>query len=303
MSQIVTRQDDEVVFGGMIKMRVVGDGASQRPPARRFLAAVRRRWPRVLLAAVLGVLLLLAIDSLGGGLMYRARQGQLAADFRTPRNYTAQGRALAVLQIPKLGLNVVTVEGIGPPQLRAGPGHLPSSVVPGAAGNAVVFGHARRFGGPFGSIAKLAAGDEVYVQPKGSADVVKYRVTAVTTGGDELVDKLAPTDDVRLTIVTSAGGWFGSKHVVVEATADAPARKPPAATAAVRAPASLEPSGDVVNLSIVFALAWLALGVLVVRGLPSTYPSRVRWLVAVSPLALGGILLLLEIDRWLAATL
>lgn len=299
-----TDADADVVLGAGLARRGVGvDTASAPRHERGRWRWLRRRWPRLLGGAVLAVLTLLVVDSLGGGLVYRARQGQLIADFRTPRKFTATGRALAVLQIPKLGTNVVVVEGVGPPQLRGAPGHLPTSAVPGTPGNAVVMGHHRRFGGPFDALATLVEGDEIYVQPKGTQDVVVYRVSAVTRGGDELVPKLAPTDDIRLTLVTSTSRWIGSSRVVVEATATTSARRPPPASKAPLAPSSLEPAGGPVNASIVLAIGWLALGVVMRRALSASYPRTVRWLAAAAPFALGATLLWLEIDRWLAATL
>ena len=277
--------------------------APPQPSPKDRLRALLGRAPRLALVAVLAVVAVVVLDSLAGGLVHGARQGQLLADFRTPRNYTAEGRAIAIVQIPKIGLSEVVVEGVGPPQLRSGPGHLSSSAVPGAVGNAVVMGHHRRFGGPFGELSTLAVGDEIYVQPKGTSEVLLYRVTDVVPAGDGQLERLAPTDDVRLTLVTSAGGWLSSDRLVVQAVADEPVKRGPPALQPARAPSSLEPSGDIVNVSILLAVGWLLLTAALLRWTPHSYPARVRWFVAAAPLALGATLLWLEVDRWLAATL
>lgn len=305
MSQIVsTSESKDVVFGSSLELRRTAEQqAPRRPGPRDRLQALRGRAPRLALALVVALVGVVVLDSLVGGLIHRARQGQLLADFRTPRNFTAEGRAIAIVQIPKIGLSEVVVEGVGPPQLRAGPGHLPASAVPGADGNAVVMGHKRRFGGPFGDVSKLVEGDEVYVQPKGTSEVVLYRVSAVVPPGDGQLDLLAPGDDTRLTLVTSAGGWLSSERLVVQAVADAPAKRLPPAGRPARAPSSMEPSGDLVNMSLVLAIGWSLLAFGLLRWMPRTYPARVRLFVAAAPLALGATLLWLEVDRWLAATL
>jgi LPXTG-site transpeptidase (sortase) family protein len=257
----------------------------------------------VVLVVLAGVALLMAVDAFVGELVFTQRQHQRAADFRTPRNFTARGRAIAILQVPSLGLNLVVNEGTTASVLRGGPGHLPNSAVPGAAGNTVVLGHARHFGGPFGAIHKLKAGDAIWVQPKGSTDVVQYTVMDVTRGGPGAIDLLAPTDDTRLTIVTSASGLLTGDRVVVSATASAPVKRPPAALSPPRAPDSFEPDSSLVSGNLLLSAAWLAIGIAVVGAFRYRYPG---WVLAVAgglPLLLGLAFLWFEIDRWLPSTL
>jgi sortase A len=286
-------------LGSALAARVV----EPRPSIREHRQQLQRMGIRVAVLVVVAAVALVVLDALGGGLVYSARQGQLAADFRTPRNYSARSRAIAVLQVPKIDLNVIVVEGVDPPNLRGGPGHLPNSAVPGASGNAVVLGHGDRFGGPFGKLAQLAESDEIYVQPKGTADVIVYKVTKVSRESAEVLAAMGPADETRLTLVTSSGGRFSSDRFVVEATAEAPAQKPPAATAAASAPTSIEPDGHALNLSLIFAFCWLVVGVAILRALGNAYPSRIRWLVGAVPLLLGATMFWFEIDRWLPATI
>ena len=62
------------------------------------------------------------------------------------------GNAIGVVQIPRLGLNVVVAEGDAPQQLRSGPGHRFGTALPGDIGNAVIVGHRSGWGGPLASI-------------------------------------------------------------------------------------------------------------------------------------------------------
>ncbi|MCU1586911.1 MAG: Membrane protein, partial [Frankiales bacterium] len=73
----------------------------------------------------------------------------------------AVGDVLTELQIPKIHLNVLVVEGTTPAALRAGAGHYPSTPLPGEAGNVGIAGHRTTFGRPFNHIDELGPGDQV----------------------------------------------------------------------------------------------------------------------------------------------
>lgn len=71
------------------------------------------------------------------------------------------GDALTQLEIPKIGVNVVVVEGTSASALRAGAGHYPASPLPGEEGNVAIAGHRTTYGRPFHDNDKLVKGDEV----------------------------------------------------------------------------------------------------------------------------------------------
>ena len=74
------------------------------------------------------------------------------------------GKPLAVLDIPKIRLdNKVIVEGVGRDELRNGPGHVPSTVLPGQDGTFGVSGHRTTYGAPFYRLNELAKGDTITV--------------------------------------------------------------------------------------------------------------------------------------------
>src|SRR5215211_8895317 len=76
----------------------------------------------------------------------------------------ARGKALAVIDIPKIQLdNKVVVEGVGREELRKGPGHVPSTVLPGQDGTFGVSGHRTTYGAPFYRLNELAKGDTITV--------------------------------------------------------------------------------------------------------------------------------------------
>jgi sortase A len=73
------------------------------------------------------------------------------------------GKALAVLEIPKIQLKKVIVQGVGRDELRKGPGHVPSTVMPGQDGTFGVSGHRTTYGAPFYRLDELGKGDTITV--------------------------------------------------------------------------------------------------------------------------------------------
>ena len=71
------------------------------------------------------------------------------------------GEGLTRLVIPKLGVDVLVVEGTTPSALRAGAGHYKDTPLPGQAGNVAIAGHRTTFGRPFNRIDELGPGDTV----------------------------------------------------------------------------------------------------------------------------------------------
>ena len=77
--------------------------------------------------------------------------------------YRDQGSAIARMQIPAIGVDKTVVEGVRVSDLRKGPGHYPTTPLPGQAGNASIAGHRTTYGAPFGEIDKLLPGDQIMV--------------------------------------------------------------------------------------------------------------------------------------------
>ncbi|ROO83395.1 sortase A [Actinocorallia herbida] len=73
------------------------------------------------------------------------------------------GASVAVLEIPRLGLREVVVEGTTSAELVHGPGHRRDTPLPGQPGISVILGRAGTYGGPFGALGKLHTGDVITV--------------------------------------------------------------------------------------------------------------------------------------------
>jgi sortase A len=115
------------------------------------------------------------------------------------------GAPVAVLEISKLELRQVVVEGASSEETAVGPGHVPGTSGPGQPGNAAIVGRYAGFGAPFASLGQLAAGDDLVVATTQGRSV--YRVSEVATRPlDETAD-YGKTDQDRLTLVTSVSWW------------------------------------------------------------------------------------------------
>ena len=98
-------------------------------------------------------------------------QGALQHSFRTPLAFgeaplggdIAESTAVAVLDVPRLGIHQIVVEGTSATQLKKGPGHLRASPLPGQRGNAVIAGRRLAYGGPFLHLDRLRRGDVIRV--------------------------------------------------------------------------------------------------------------------------------------------
>lgn len=116
---------------------------------------------------------------------------------------TAPGEPLALLSAPAIGLeNVVIVEGTSNAELRAGPGHVTGSVLPGQQGWSFVAGKSFSFGAPFKRLRELKPGTRFQVT-SGQGRFV-YEVTGRRLEGDPVTTTLEPGKG-RLTLVTSLG--------------------------------------------------------------------------------------------------
>jgi LPXTG-site transpeptidase (sortase) family protein len=96
------------------------------------------------------------------------------------------GKAIGRIVIPKIGVDVVMVEGTSKRFLKIGPGHWDETPFPGQVGNFVVSGHRTTYGAPFFKINELAPGDEIQVILPYA--VAKYTVTSVIIVAPDEVD-------------------------------------------------------------------------------------------------------------------
>jgi sortase A len=121
---------------------------------------------------------------------------RLVASGRSDAQPPLRGAPIARLEIPRLELDEIVVEGVGDAELRAGPGRMTGSALPGAPGNSVISAHRDRH---FRSLGGLVVGDTVITES--DAGRIVWRVVTI-----RIVDADAPAlrtaDTPKLTLTT-----------------------------------------------------------------------------------------------------
>jgi sortase A len=257
----------------------------------------RRRWST---AARIGSVALLAVGAVAiwfvvysvllTGLQEHSSQSRLYGRFRSElANETAplgapigRGRPVALLDSRYGGLHrQVVVEGTTSRQMQAGPGHLPSTPLPGQLGDSQIFGRSLTFGAPFAGITKMTAGQTITVTT--AEGTFTYQVKQVSYPG-------APVLTVKpgqswLTLVTSIdNSWAGRFGPARTAYVDAlmvhgQAQSVPAALPRVgrsSLPMHNDPSA---LIPLAIWLGVLALAVVAVGWAWKGWGSRQTWLV------------------------
>ena len=145
------------------------------------------------------------------------------------------GDAVAVLRIPRIGVDKAVVEGVNRADLRQGPGHYPGTPLPGQPGNAAIAGHRTTYGAPFYRLDQLKPGDVVTVTTRqGEFRYVVEGKSVVRPSNGHALDA---TLDNRLTLTTCNPRFSARQRLVVTATlqtASAPAPPPPPAATSGR---------------------------------------------------------------------
>ena len=211
------------------------------------------------------------------------------------------GAPIAIVQIPRIGVTEAVVQGSGSGQLRAGPGHVLGTPLPGQPGNAVVAGRRTLYGGPFRHLGSLRPGDVIHTTT-GEGNTT-YRVTNVADLGASDGSFVQDHGDNRLTLFTTDSTWTANGRLVVTAKLVGNPY-PPTNT---RQPLDAEGLGLTGQRDAVsYMLVWLEL--LAAAALLSAYaasrwsPTRV-WLVFAPLLAMTTWLFFESFVRLLPATL
>ncbi|MEA2474045.1 MAG: sortase [Thermoleophilaceae bacterium] len=72
-----------------------------------------------------------------------------------------EGGAVGRLEVSRIGLSAVVVQGTSAPSLRKAPGHYTGTVMPGQNGSVGIAGHRTSYGAPFRHVDQLKTGDKL----------------------------------------------------------------------------------------------------------------------------------------------
>jgi len=123
---------------------------------------------------------------------------------------------LAVLRIPRLGLEVPVLEGTDEWTLDRAAGHIEGTAGPAEAGNVGIAGHRDGF---FRVLKDIAAGDVLEMELR--VGVRRFRVDRISIVGPDDTEVIAPTTQNLVTLVTCYPFYFvGSapQRFIVRAT-------------------------------------------------------------------------------------
>jgi sortase A len=125
----------------------------------------------------------------------------------------ADGEPAGRIEIPRIGLDAVFVQGVSVADLKRGPGHYPTTPLPGQAGNAAIAGHRTTYGAPFHRIDELTAGDEIRVTTVQGTFVYAVREALIVRPNQSEV--LNPTPDNRLTLTSCHPKYSARQRIIV----------------------------------------------------------------------------------------
>jgi sortase A len=120
---------------------------------------------------------------------------------------------VAVIRIPKIGVDQAVLPDVGVADLRKGPGHYPQTPLPGEPGNAAIAGHRTTYGAPFNRLDELVAGDDIEVTTLAGSFL--YRVTEMKVVSPKQVSVLDPTPEPNLTLTTCNPKYSAAQRLVV----------------------------------------------------------------------------------------
>ena len=318
--------------GSRVRTRVLYSGAMPKPlsPLLRVVPWVAERTAtaghplqqlgRVLTGLGVMVSAFLIFEFVLTGLVHDRAQADLLAAFRqsiqtttldAPRSALTEGSPVALIDIPRIGLNEVVVEGTSPNDLKMGPGHLRTAPLPGEFGNAVIAGRRTTYGSPFKGLNLLRVGDAIRVTT--GQGVFIYIVSSVRSVAAGQAGPLTATLDNRLTLMTSDPALTPSGRLAVVAklgplvdandekgTPIAVAQRPPVAAGISELGLAGDPLGLV--LALIFGQLLVAALWLTVR-FARRWPLSVTLLLAAPALLALTVLFFSNVDRLLPGML
>ena len=108
-----------------------------------------------------------------------------------------EGTAIGEMEVPRLGLKAIFVQGDSPRILRHAVGHISETALPGEAGNVVLTGHRDSF---FRPLRSIQVGDAITIETLDGEFGYQVASTEVVLPSD--IQVLRPSSENTLTLVT-----------------------------------------------------------------------------------------------------
>ncbi len=198
-------------------------------PARRSRGW--RFWVRIFgilcLAGAVGIGGYIAWLLWGTGIYTQRVQNELRAKFQ-PQVKTVRtappassgpiaipGGAIAIIEIPRIDLNMVVVEGISTADLQKGPGHYTGTAYPWQDhGTVAIAGHRTTYLHPFYNLDNMQVGDPIILATK--YGTFRYRVTRVAIYPEATAGQvLKQTPNPTLVLTTCNPKYSAAERLIV----------------------------------------------------------------------------------------
>lgn len=124
-------------------------------------------------------------------------QQELVQHLAAPTTSLEPGEVLGRLEIPRLAVSVMVVEGVDDGDLKKAAGHVPGTALPGDVGNVGIAAHRDTF---FRSLRRIQRNDLVIFRV--AQGDYRYRVDFTKVVFPETIQVLNPTTNDSLTLVT-----------------------------------------------------------------------------------------------------
>jgi sortase A len=134
-------------------------------------------------------------------------KARILADRFVP--HLQEGHAFGRIQIDRIGLNIVVVQGTDTASLEKGPGHYRNTSIPGQPGTVAIAGHRTTYLAPFRHIDEIRNGDEIRLEMPYSAFTYTVQRHAVVDPSD--VGILKPVGYPQL-VLTACHPPYSAAH-------------------------------------------------------------------------------------------
>jgi sortase A len=140
-----------------------------------------------------------------------------------PAPTPSPGEPVGIIEIPRIDLTRMVVEGTSRADLKKGPGHYIGTPFPGQNGNVGIAGHRTTYGAPFNRIDELQPGDEIVLST--SQGSFTYEVIAAPgstnqawyTVSPSQVEVLEDMGDNRVTLTACHPKYSAKQRIIVHA--------------------------------------------------------------------------------------
>ena len=102
-----------------------------------------------------------SFDAVISGKSLAAQRASIARAAKRYRTAATPGQPIGRLRVPRMGVNMIVVNGTDSATLKRGPGRDPRTFMPGENRLVYIAGHRTTYGAPFSKIDSLRRGDRV----------------------------------------------------------------------------------------------------------------------------------------------